>query len=152
MEENVFLYPSNPSKAMKAILTLLTASLLLFGCQKEEQPFSEQMVGTWQLTEVEDLTYPGSPSAYSVADPGSYIEFTGAQFSKYRMGHKIDSGTYRIIETSKLEPIGYHHEILFNNEPDRDFYETFARIVNGRLELMITAREALVEKHTKVRW
>lgn len=136
---------------MKAILALLTASLLLFGCQKEKQPFPDQMVGKWQLTEVEDFTFPATPTAYSVADPGSYVEFTGAKYAKYRMGIKIDSGTYRIIETSKLEPIGYHHEILFNNEPDRDYNETFARIVNGRLELMITHREAFIEKHTKVR-
>lgn len=136
---------------MKAILTLLTVTLLLFGCQKEEQSLPERMVGKWQLTEVEYFTYPDNPTAHSVADPGSYVEFTGAQYAKYRMGYKIDSGTYRVVEISKMEPMGYHHEILFNNEPDRDFYETFARIVNGRLELMITHREAHIEKHTKVR-
>ena len=136
---------------MKAILTLLTASLLLFGCRKEEQPFPEQMVGKWQLTEVEDFSYPGSPAAYSVTDPGSYVEFTGAQYAKYRTGIKIDSGTYRVAEISNMEPMGYHHEILFNNEPDRDYNETFARIVNGRLELMITGREYFVEKHARTK-
>lgn len=136
---------------MKAILTLLAAVLLLGSCQKEETPLAERMVGKWQLTEVEDFTYPTHPTSFSSTDPGNYVEFTGTLYSKFRLGHKIDSGTYRVIENSKLEPIGYHHEILFNNEPDRDSYETYVRIVNGKLELMITHREFFIEKHTKMR-
>lgn len=135
---------------MKAILTVLAAVLLFCSCQKEETPLAERMVGKWQLTEVEDRT-TATFSTATVNDPGSYVEFTGSHFSKYRMGYLIDSGTYRVIETSRVAPEDYQHELLFNNEPDRDFFETFARIVNGKLELMITHREAYIEKHTKVR-
>lgn len=128
---------------MKATITVLAVTLLLFGCKKEEQSLSERMIGKWQLTNV--INDVGGRAS---TNPSNYIEFTGSHFSNYRQGYLMDSGTYRLIETPVMSPKLYY-EVLFISGADTIYQPTFMSMEGSKLELIVSQRETWI--HTKVR-
>lgn len=83
------------------ISSLWTILAVFPGCNKQKNDMSSQIIGRWELREVQNgmipaVTYP--------AGNGIVLVFTGAGYERYENGQLVKSGHYAIVKDNAALP------------------------------------------------